>query len=309
MKKRGRPELFNEAKRVEFLALIGGSHSRHAAATAVGIAPSTVSKRLKWDVEYAEAVRAAEQIPETDLLTVMRKHCEKSWLATRWLLEIKHPERYCKRKGHAEFGPSADDVFDAVIGVLDEEIADEKLRQRIEARLDGLAEQEFFNAGGAMREAEEAEETAHEQQAAGEAPVEALDAATQAEAGHDESQEPAPSDRPEPTHEFKLHSPQPQPHVAEAQLPEPPLLEPIVEPPPIEGDHLFNEPDQTPIEAPSPDKLSEPPPPAVLAARLQARKLNEEKRRLRKQCNKDRARQCKQRRHAKQLKKSRPRPR
>jgi hypothetical protein len=145
MARRGRPELFNADKREKLTDLVKLGHTRRGAAVALGVSPSTVSKRIKRDLPFAEAVRVAEQISETDLLTVMRKHCEKSWLATRWLLEIKHPERYCKRKGSAVMGPSADEVFDAVIGVLDEEIADEALRQRIEARLDRLAEHEFFN--------------------------------------------------------------------------------------------------------------------------------------------------------------------
>jgi hypothetical protein len=277
MKKRGRPELFNDEQRAEFLALIGGTRSRRAAAAALGNAPSTVSKRLKWDVDFSEAVRAAEQIPETDLLTMMRKHCEKSWLATRWLLELKYPERYCKRKGHAEFGPSADDVYDAVIGVLNEEIADEKLLKRIEARLDHLAGHDFFNTGESPQPTEEAEEEAEEAQAADEASLD------------------------------KVDPPPPQPQHAAAQLPEPPHHEPPSEPPTIVGNDLFNTPGETQIKARPHDRLRTPPPPAVLAARQRSRQLAEEKRRLRKQRNHERTRLLKQRRHVKQLKKSRSR--
>ena len=86
---------------------------------------------------------AAEPITEAELLDLMRKHCQKSWQATRWLLEIKFPERYCKRKGSAGAAPSVDQVIDAVSGVLAEEINDDALRGRIEARLESLAAQKF----------------------------------------------------------------------------------------------------------------------------------------------------------------------
>jgi hypothetical protein len=71
--------------------------------------------------------------------TLLRKHCEKSWQATRWLLEIKCPERYGKPKKNAPSGPDVAEVLSTVIDVVAEEVADDALRARIAARLDTLA--------------------------------------------------------------------------------------------------------------------------------------------------------------------------
>jgi hypothetical protein len=86
----------------------------------------------------AEVADALEQISEQELVALLRKHCEKSWQATRWLLEIKCPERYGKPKKPAPSGPDAAEVLSAVIDVVADEVADDVLRARIAARLDAL---------------------------------------------------------------------------------------------------------------------------------------------------------------------------
>ena len=279
MSNRGRPELFNDEKREEFTELVKLGHSRRAAAVELGVAPSTVSKRIKRDVEFADAVRAAEEISESELLAMMRKHCEKSWLATRWLLEIKHPQRYCKRKGSAVMGPSADEVFDAVIGVLADEIADDKLRARIEARLDRLAEQEFFNTGGATQE-----ETVEEKPASEEANPE------------------EPSDQ-------QLNN---QPPLAEEEF-QPPQAEglelaAISEPlPPAAAvaELAVTQIEAVPTEAAPLSTCVEKPPPLRRANRQLMRKQFAAEKRLRKLRTHDRKKQLKRRAQARRLKKAR----
>jgi hypothetical protein len=319
MKKRGRPEFFNDSKRKEFLALIGGTHSRHAAAAAVGIAPSTVSKRLKWDVDFAEAVRAAEQIPETDLLAIMRKHCEKSWLATRWLLELKHPERYCKRKGSAVFGPSADDVYDAVIGVLSEEITDEALRERIEARLDRLAEHEFFNTHAAASEVA-SEQKVSEDPATNKLESNELDSEERAQDEQapddivaDESESKESESNAEESNEDESADQEPAeqaPSIADvAELPQGDVIAPLVEQSaqpcsalevalaaPLEDSPRIELVESPPARSPTPARPT--------AQRLAMRRQAEEKKRLRKLSDHQRKKQLKQRAQARRLKKS-----
>jgi hypothetical protein len=87
----------------------------------------------------AELAEALERISETELVELMRKHCHKSWQATRWLLECKNPQRYGKAMKNAAAEPSAAAVLDAARSVVAEEIADEALRARIQTRLDALA--------------------------------------------------------------------------------------------------------------------------------------------------------------------------
>lgn len=100
---------------------------------------ATPSDCRETDAMSAEALRALEQISEAELLELMRKHCQKSWQATRWLLECKNPRRYGKQKGNAASGPGVAAVLDAVMGVVAEEVADDALCARIVARLDPLS--------------------------------------------------------------------------------------------------------------------------------------------------------------------------
>jgi hypothetical protein len=82
---------------------------------------------------------AASPMTEAELLDLMRKHCQKSWQATRWLLEMQFPQRYGKRKANADSKPNLAAFLSALGNVLAEEIADEALRGRIAARLEALA--------------------------------------------------------------------------------------------------------------------------------------------------------------------------
>ena len=88
-----------------------------------------------------DLVAAAEPMTEAELLGLMRKHCQKSWQATRWMLEMQYPEKYGKRKPSPASSPSSAEFLSAIVGVVADEIADDALRARIEARLDALSVQ------------------------------------------------------------------------------------------------------------------------------------------------------------------------
>ena len=147
-KRIGRPEEFDAAKREKFCTLVGVGVSRRHAATSVGVAPSTVTRHMAADPLFAERVRDAENECEIDLMKRIRLQSERSWRAAVWLLERMRPERYARGK-QAAAGPGWDAMFDQFLALIDEEVADESLRQRLTQRLDEMALAELADEEGA----------------------------------------------------------------------------------------------------------------------------------------------------------------
>ena len=286
-----RPEALADTMQQPLAELVEQGSSRRAAAAMLEIPPSAVSKRMLEDASFAEAAHAAEKMSEAELLGLMRKHCQKSWQATRWLLECIRPERYCKRKGAKALGPSVDEVFDAVIGVLTEEIADAHLRARIETRLDGLATREFFNAPATAAQripgtAETSSEVVEPQADQVDEPPE-VTSQEQAELQPDEQLDEQPD---EPSEELadELAEDLEQLEVSQRAA----------------ADDAPQAPATRPAIAASVARLANKPTRASPAQSERERQQAEAKRRRRKQGNKDRNRQRKMRNGAKKSKKS-----
>jgi hypothetical protein len=139
----GRPVEFEGARREKFCILVGVGVTRRHAAISVGVDPSTVSRHMEADPLFAEQVRDAENDCEIDLLKRVRLQSERSWRACVWLLERMRPERYARGKSAAATAPSWDEMFDKFIALIDAEVGDAALRERLTARLDAMALEEL----------------------------------------------------------------------------------------------------------------------------------------------------------------------
>jgi hypothetical protein len=72
----------------------------------------------------------------------IRLQSERSWRAAVWLLERMHPERYARGKA-APAAASWDEMFGKFLALIDAEVSDESLRQRLTQRLDDMALEEL----------------------------------------------------------------------------------------------------------------------------------------------------------------------
>jgi hypothetical protein len=97
-KKRGRPRIFDEIKRAEFLAMVkSGSTIRHAARR-VGIDPGSVRNACQSDPLFADRVARAEQERDTFFIRRIQNAGEKSWRAAAWILERAEPNDFSLRQ-------------------------------------------------------------------------------------------------------------------------------------------------------------------------------------------------------------------
>ena len=89
---------------------------------------------------FAEQVRDAEMECEVALLKHIRAAGQRSWRACVWLLERMHPERYGRGK-QGSAGPSWDNLFEQFVTLIEQNVADEALRERLASRLDEIVMQ------------------------------------------------------------------------------------------------------------------------------------------------------------------------
>jgi hypothetical protein len=97
---------------------------------------------MQADPLFAEQVRDAENECEMHLMSRIRLQSERSWRAAVWLLERMRPERYARGKAQ-QSAPNWDEMFDKSLALIDAEVADEALRERLTRRLDEMALEEL----------------------------------------------------------------------------------------------------------------------------------------------------------------------
>ncbi len=136
---RGRPPALGPNKRKRVLALLDMGCSRRAAARAVGCSPTTITRTVQRDPEFAAELAEAESRLETHLLESVRNAAknDRYWRAASWLLERKYPIDYKPRDPKLYTSDQVTQLINAVFNALREELNEEQL-QRAAAKLDAL---------------------------------------------------------------------------------------------------------------------------------------------------------------------------
>ncbi len=89
--KRGRPVLFDDIAKAKVLGLITAGVSQRTAAAYTGINPSTISKAIRRDPQFAREVDQAQAAARVHPLTNIIKASERSFNAARYLYEKVQP--------------------------------------------------------------------------------------------------------------------------------------------------------------------------------------------------------------------------
>lgn len=136
---RGRPPALGPNKRKRVLALLDMGCSRRAAARAVGCSPTTITRTIQRDPEFAEELAQVESRLETQLLENVRKAAknDRYWRAASWLLERKYPLDYKPQDPKLFTSDQVTQLINAVFNALREELTEEQI-QRATAKLDAL---------------------------------------------------------------------------------------------------------------------------------------------------------------------------
>ena len=93
-KRRGRRSVLDAEKRQTIAAMLSLGNSRRRAATAVGCAPSTITRTAAQDADFAARLVRAERAVEIEALLAIREAVKdpRHWRAAAWLLERKNPD-------------------------------------------------------------------------------------------------------------------------------------------------------------------------------------------------------------------------
>ena len=136
---RGRPPALGPNKRKRVLALLDMGCSRRIAARAVGCSPTTITRTIQRDPEFAAQLAEAETHLETQLLEHVRKAAknERYWRAAGWLLERKNSIDYKPRDPKLYTAEQVTQLINAVFNTLREELTQDQIQRAI-VKLDAL---------------------------------------------------------------------------------------------------------------------------------------------------------------------------
>ena len=107
------------------------------AAAYVGCAPSTITRTILRDPQFALEISQAEQSSEIQALQAIRKAYQEPryWRAAAWLLERRNPNDFTVRKPNILTEEAAKDALDAFVKVAMEEVTDPKQYRRMMERV------------------------------------------------------------------------------------------------------------------------------------------------------------------------------
>ena len=123
----------NDARKRTFLGLLTMGCSRKSAARSIGATADELRQALATDEKFASEVERAETALEQYCLQRMREsaNTDTGWRAAAWLLERRLPERYGKAKPEQITQEAVTKYMQQVFLILEEEITDQELKQRI----------------------------------------------------------------------------------------------------------------------------------------------------------------------------------
>ena len=133
----GRNPVLDTAKRNRIIAMLVNGSSRRMAAAYVGCAPSTITRTILRDPQFAMEISQAEQTSEIQALRAIRKAYQEPryWRAAAWLLERRNPNDFTVRKPNILTEEAAKDAIDVFIKVAMEEVTDRKQYRRMMERV------------------------------------------------------------------------------------------------------------------------------------------------------------------------------
>ena len=130
----GRPPVLDEEKRRKIIAMLANGSSRRVVANYIGCAPSTITRTILRDGEFAAAVAEAEQNTEIDALRHIRNAARNNryWRAAAWLLERRNPQDFAKRPPHAFTDDQIVQLFLQVNSTFIAKMSDDDFDQSLE---------------------------------------------------------------------------------------------------------------------------------------------------------------------------------
>ena len=130
----GRPAVLDQAKRQRIVALVANGTSRRVAARFVGCAPSTITRTAARDPEFAAQLARAEQMPQIDLVRLMRiaARKERYWRAAAWLLERFNPEDFMLRPASVYTAEQVRQMVAQITEILSDGLPAENCRRALE---------------------------------------------------------------------------------------------------------------------------------------------------------------------------------
>lgn len=140
---------FDEAKRLQFLALIRAGCSRRNACRYVRCDPGTIRYHAVHDPDFAETLHQAEVGREVIHLQHIREAAKRSWRAAAWLLERLNPSEFRRKEPQNVTQLQCTALWEQFTSIVAEHIQDPKLLKTVRDHLSCVGE-----AFGAMTPAQ-----------------------------------------------------------------------------------------------------------------------------------------------------------
>jgi hypothetical protein len=116
--------VLDEKKRWKVITMLANGSSRRVAAHYVGVAPSTITRTIERDPEFAEQVAKAESALEIQALRNIRNAAQsgKYWRASAWLLERKNQIDFRERPLNIMTDEEVHDLLSWFVILMEEEL-------------------------------------------------------------------------------------------------------------------------------------------------------------------------------------------
>ncbi len=147
----GRPRKLDEIKRGEICALVSAGCPIRQAAHYVRCSPSTINREAQRDAEFHQRLRRAEMYAQLSPLRAMQQAVATHWRAAAWMLERTHPEHFARRDPRAFGQKDARRLAGDLVEIIEGEVHDIALRQRLVKRVRAAVEYAIRQAWDTQR--------------------------------------------------------------------------------------------------------------------------------------------------------------
>jgi hypothetical protein len=132
--------MLTEPQKNQICSIVGHGGTRQVAAEFVGCDLKAIMREAHENAAFRERLAQAESMCEITHLKNIRVAAEdpKQWRASAWLLERKFPDHYGKRKPRTITAEQAAELLGKLTLIVLDEVPDDAIRARIEARIQSL---------------------------------------------------------------------------------------------------------------------------------------------------------------------------